>query len=134
MFYQYHEAGVATPCLVLRISVAVDADPDEVDRSSQQLLAELSELDLDGTKLIGPRETPQASEGFDATLGVVVISLSSAGVISAVIEIVWEWLRRRDDDGRSVTLTMGGDTLALRGASDEAQEKLSEAFVSRHGR
>jgi hypothetical protein len=128
---QYREAGSAAPRLLLSIGGPADSDPEEVDRSSRQLLAELRELDLDWTKLRVSTETPQGSKGVDTRLGAVLIGLSSAGVVSPVIEAVREWLSRRED-GVSVTLTIGGDTLALGSASDEAQEALVDAFVRRH--
>jgi len=128
----YREAGAATPRLLLTIIAAADADPDHVDRPSRQVLAELRELDLDWTRLVESTETSRGSKGVDASLGAVLISLSSAGVLSAVIEAVREWLRRHKD-GSSVTLTIGGDTLALGSASDEAQEELVDVFVRRHG-
>lgn len=133
MSNQYREAGAATPCLLLTIIAAADADPDQVDRPSRQVLAELRELDLDWTRLVESAETPQGRKGVDTSLGAVLISLSSAGVLSAVIEAVREWLRRHTN-GSSVTLTIGGDTLALGSASDEAQEELVDVFVRRHGR
>jgi membrane-associated two-gene conflict system component 1 (EACC1) len=129
----YREAGAATPRVLLTIIAAADADPDHVDRPSRQVLAELRELDLDWTRLVESTQTPPpGSKGVDASLGAVLISLSSAGVLSAVIEAVREWLRRHKD-GSSVTLTIGGDTLALGSASDEAQEELVDVFVRRHG-
>jgi hypothetical protein len=132
MSNQYREGAAATPRLLLTITAAADADPEDVDRPSRQVLADLRELDLDWTRLVESTETPERSKGVDTSLGAVLISLSSAGVLSAVIDAVREWLRRHKD-GSSVTLTIGGDTLALGSASDEAQEELVDLFVRRHG-
>jgi Effector Associated Constant Component 1 len=129
---QYREAGAATPRLLLTVHAPVDADLEELDRASRRLLAELRELDLDWTTLRESTMPPQGSKGVDTRLGAVRISLSSAAVVSPVIEAVREWLSRRED-GSTVTLTVDGHTIALDSTSDEAQQDLVEAFIRLQG-
>ena len=52
-------------------------------------------------------------------------------VLGSVVAVVRDWLRR-SGSGRTVKITIDGDTIELTGASDEVQQQLVDAWVRKH--
>jgi membrane-associated two-gene conflict system component 1 (EACC1) len=120
------------PGVELRLEVGVEPDADvaELDEAAVQLRRELLELDVDAVRRL-PGEAPppgtRAAEG--ALLGGLVVGLGREA-IGAVVRTIQAWVSRRS--GRSVRVTLGGDSIELTNVSDEAQERLIESFLARH--
>ncbi|MEV6480825.1 hypothetical protein [Streptomyces sp. NPDC051576] len=114
-----------------------DADPEESERLAARLRAELRELDLDALRLSaasgGDGVPPDGAKGVDpVTVGAVVLALSApAGVLTALVETLRDWLGRQSARNR-VSVTIDGDTIELEQASAAERRELVDAFVRRH--
>lgn len=109
-----------------------DADDAELELATARLRAELAPLDLDSVELARGGPLPAGAKGDPVTIGALVVALSaSGGVFVTMLDAVRDWLSRQAG-GHKVTITMGGDTLVLDGATAAEQRLVVEAFAARH--
>ncbi len=70
--------------------------------------------------------------GLAAIAGVLSVSLAPGlQVLGSVVAVVRDWLRR-SGSGRTVKITIDGDTIELSGATDAVQQQLVDAWVRKH--
>jgi hypothetical protein len=112
--------------LIVRIDPD-DSDTEELDDLGRRLRVELLELDIDDAgPLPGPE--PHQAKGVSAITGALAVRLGGT-VLSAVVQRIRDWVGRT---GRSVEITIDGDTLKVSGISSARQEQLIDAWLARH--
>jgi hypothetical protein len=124
---------VAAPPVSLRIDLDLGsgADAEEVDAAAGDLLRELRELDVDAAGRAPAAPAPEGTRGAElAALGSLVVTLGRAA-IGPLAGVLQAWLERRS--GRSVKLTLGGDSIEITGGSAAYQRQLIETFLAAHG-
>ena len=118
------------------LAAVLDAGPDfdaeELLELTQRLRGELLELDVDAVALRTEGEVPEGAKGIEllAIGGLIVKFALKASVLRSVVDTTTAWLQRQQ--GRSVKLTLDGDTLEVTGVSSEQQSQLIEQWVARH--
>jgi hypothetical protein len=110
--------------------VLVRLDPDGVDDEERILLtrrlsAELLGLDVRSVGPVADDALPDGAKAGSAITGVLGLRLGAAA-LGAIVRKVRDWA------GRSVELTIGGDTLKVTGVSVETQDRLIEHWLTRH--
>lgn len=114
---------------------AEDADVGELAEMTSQLRAWLLDLDVDVARpseesLIVPEhakgDPPQRLDSL------IVQLLLQQQVLQSVIGALQSWLGRRP--GRSIKMTIDGDSLELTGVSTAQLDQLVEVWVKRHAR
>ncbi|OLF19224.1 effector-associated constant component EACC1 [Actinophytocola xanthii] len=110
-----------------------ETDPEDADRLSRSLRAELVELDLAEVRPAPAGTAPEGAKAADpVTLGAAVLALgASGGVFTVLVEALRDWLGRRTGQHR-ISLTIDGDTIEIDRATDAQQRALVEAYVRRH--
>ncbi|HEX6075324.1 MAG TPA: hypothetical protein VFZ32_08680 [Micromonosporaceae bacterium] len=115
--------------LIVRVSSAADEDGDEAAGLARRLRAELLDLDVE---MVEPLTTDTAPEGAKAgaasLVGMLGVRLGAAG-LKAVLSKIRDWVSR---NGRSVEVTIDGDTIKVTGATAEQQEKIMNVWLARH--
>jgi hypothetical protein len=112
--------------------VRVHGNPDEEGRDLLLLISQLRnallDLDVDSVESLSSSSSPDGAKGggIVETLG---IKLGAVAVKKAV-EKIREWISR---SGRSIEVTIDGDTVKLTGATASQQEQLLTAWLARHG-
>jgi hypothetical protein len=112
-----------------------DIELEELERNTQNLHDELNELDvIEKVDLITKGEAPDGSKsGVEMVVGSLLATLAtSAGsaLIPGIVNTLKSWLTRHEK--RKITLEIGGDKLEVTGISDNEQQKLINAWLSRH--
>jgi hypothetical protein len=101
------------------------ADSEELDEATRSLQRELSELvDVERPAAEAP---PGARAVEVAALGSLVMKVGSAAV-GPVARVLQGWLARRS--GRTIKLTLGGDSIEISGGSAAYQQQMIETFLS----
>ena len=118
----------------LRLVVALDGgagtDDVEVDGLTGQLRRRLLDLDVEAVEGARGGDVPAGATLLAAAaVGALVVALA-AEILPSVVAAVERWLA--DRPVRTVTLTIGGDTLEIAQASDETERRVVEAFLERH--
>ncbi|MFC9679023.1 hypothetical protein [Streptomyces sp. NPDC056948] len=110
-----------------------DGDEEYAEEQLQQLIAELSELDLDSIDRVTQGPTPPGSRSTEAVqLGALILDLGGSGaLLPALAAVVQDWLNRRRSG--SIRLKISEDEIELTGVSDEVGQRALEEFVRRHG-
>jgi len=121
-----------TTQLRIKIDPGPDASDEELENLTRQLREELIELDIGSVDLGLADGTPAGSKsGLPIDWTTLFVTLAaSGGVITTMITAIQAWLIRHY--GRSVTLEIGGDKLHVTDLSSEEQQRLINAWLSRH--
>lgn len=113
----------------LIVQVHADADDERQDllRLTHNLRKALLDLDVDAVESLAPTDVPDGAKGGGPveTLGVKlgVVALRKA------IDKIREWISR---NGRSIEVTIDGDTIKLTGGTAAQQEQLFDLWIARH--
>ena len=118
---------------VLRLQVLPgDEDAEQLDELTSLLRQELLELDVAAVEPLTQDSAPEDSKGAVAALaGWLAVHFGAAGLksgLKAVVNVVATWAGRT---GKTVELTIGGNTLKLTGASAEMQSRMVDEFFAR---
>lgn len=113
-------------------------EPEELERLCHNLRDELNELDVIEKVDLITKEGEQAPKGSKsggevAVLGSLLVTLGgsvASNVIPSLANTLQSWVTRQDR--HTISLEIGGDKLQLTGVSDKQQEKLIDAWISRH--
>jgi hypothetical protein len=110
----------------IQLDLALEgADSEELDEATRSLQRELSEL-VDVERPAG--EAPPGTRAVEvAALGSLVLKLGSSAV-APVARVLQGWLARRS--GRTIKLTLGGDSIEISGGSAAYQQQMIETFLS----
>lgn len=118
--------------LLLNLDTEPEDDDEELARLTEQLREDLMELDVEAAYLVRAGEAPErAKAGDPVAWGTLLVTLAaSGGVLTTLINALQSWLTRRER--RSVTVEIGGDKLEVTGISSKEQQRLINAWLSRH--
>jgi hypothetical protein len=120
---------VAEETLSLQLDLALgeDADAEELDAATTDLLRELRELDVDSADRAQGGRPPAGARAIDvAILGTIVLKLGRTAV-GPLAKVLQDWLARRS--GRTIKLTLGEDSIELTGGSAAFQREMIETFL-----
>jgi hypothetical protein len=116
---------------LLRVTVAEeDALPAELDNlttSLRQVLNKTAVNDVTRAPAEAPPAGTKAVGAFE--VGALVVKLLPS-VLGPVVEAIKGWLSGHP--GRSITLTIGGDSIVVTRPSTEEQRMLVDAWLRRH--
>lgn len=118
----------------VRVGVVEEgADDARLEELALLLRHELLALDVRAVEPARGGEAPEGTRGgLAAIAGVLSVSLAPGlQVLGGVVSVVRDWLRR-SGSGRTVKITIDGDTIELSGASDAVQQQLVDAWVRKH--
>lgn len=113
-------------------------EPEELERLCHNLREELNELDVvEKVDLVTKdgEQVPNGSKsgGDVAILGSLLVTLGgsfASNMIPSLANTLQSWINRQDR--HTISLEIGGDKLQLTGLSDKQEEKLIDAWISRH--
>jgi hypothetical protein len=114
------------------VDAGADSDAEELAELTRRLRGQLLELDVDAVQPATGGEAPAGSKGVEllAIGGLVIQFAMKSEVLKSVVDATTAWLGRQQ--GRSVKLTLDGDTLEVTGASSDEQRRLVDLWVARH--
>ncbi|MBT3153737.1 hypothetical protein HTV45_23190 [Streptomyces sp. CHD11] len=108
-----------------------DSDQEELDELALQLRERLLELDVDGVELSRSGDIPAGAKPVDAiTVGALAVT-AAPFVLRSVLDLVRTWIETRPV--RTVSITLGDDTLDVEAVSSAEQQRLIDAFLAAHG-
>jgi len=112
----------------LVVGMARDADEHDSADLVRRLRAELLDLDVEAVEPMSAEAVPQGAKSLSGIAGMVAVRLGSAG-LKAVFVKIRDWAIRNN---RTVEVTIDGDTIKLTAVSDQLQERLINAWLTRH--
>ncbi len=106
-----------------------DGDGDELADLTSRLRAELLDLDVDAVEPLTGEAAPGLAKGLADVAGWLVVHLGTAAGVRTVVDALRAWTARTQ---REVEISLDGDTLRVTGLSGTEQEKIIDAWLSRH--
>jgi hypothetical protein len=116
-----------TTHVTVRISDNSDDDAEEIAQLTRQLRTAILNLDVENVEPVAG-EAPNGAKGVTAVLGWLSVTLGGE-LLKSVADRVADWAMSR---GRSVEITVDGDTLKLGGVTRARQEELTREWLARH--
>lgn len=105
-----------------------DSDQEEVDALTRLLRERLLELDVANVELSRAGQIPTGAKPVDAiTVGAIAVTMAPIALRS-VLSLVQSWIESRPV--RTVSLTLGENSLELGAVSSADQQRLIEAFLA----
>ena len=114
--------------LVLQVYPAPDDDAGELAEMAMLLRAELFELDVQGIEQLSGEAIPEGAKGVAAVAGWLAVTLGPEA-LRRILGRVADWVTRND---RVVEVSYGRDSLKLSKATPEQQQKIIDAWLTRH--
>ena len=114
--------------LIVQIDPGSDSDREEVAGLARRLRAELLDLDVELVEPLTEASAPPGAKGLASLAGALSVRLGTAG-LKLVLVKVRDWVSR---NGRSVELSIDGDTIKITGATPQQQEQLIGVWLARH--
>ncbi|MCB0168295.1 MAG: hypothetical protein KDI79_28970 [Anaerolineae bacterium] len=124
--------------VILMINLGDDALPDEVNQATTQLYRELLTSDADRVEKVRSNQLEAGAKGDPITLGAIALALGVAAA-PGVVEIVKDWLNRRQAVPVQVKIKLGDDEIELSGPATlsaeefEARAERVVALLKKHG-
>jgi hypothetical protein len=115
-----------TTSIVVKIDPGDDANAQELEDHTVQLLSDLRRLDADVDR-IPKREVPKLAKGMGAEAGLLLVKLGP-GAIGALAGALQAWLGRGTT--RKITVRIDGNDICFDHPTAEQREKLVEAFLA----
>jgi hypothetical protein len=113
--------------VTVRITGNSDDDGEEIAQLTRQLRTAILNLDVENVEPVAG-EAPNGAKGVTAVLGWLSVTLGGE-LLKSVADRVADWAMSR---GRSVEITVDGDTLKLGGVTRARQEELTREWLARH--
>ncbi|MGH3916402.1 MAG: effector-associated constant component EACC1 [Pseudonocardiaceae bacterium] len=114
--------------LLVQVNPADDGDDEETAGLARRLRAELLDLDVDTVEPVPGGMAPEGAKGLSSLAGTLAVRWGAAG-LRAVLTTIRDWVSR---NGRTVELTIDGDTLKVTRATSEQQEQIINTWLARH--
>jgi hypothetical protein len=126
-------AAAAPPPLELRLEIEGPEDAERVEQLAASLRRELLDLGVDGVDRATDGAAPEGARAVEVlAVGALLVKIArSAGDAAKVVAFLRRWSGR---SGRSIKLTVDGDTIEVTAASSEQQERLIDAWIERQAR
>jgi hypothetical protein len=121
--------------LILQVTSDEDADADERDQLTRQLLSEVRELDLESAEMLSGDVVPEGAKAAEVvTMGTLVVAVLPA-MAAQLVECLLGWTRRADNRHVIIKTQVGDRTLELdftpeTAMSEEALENLAQRLTA----
>jgi hypothetical protein len=111
----------------VRIIGGSDDDAEDIARLTARLRGALLDLDVLDVETV-TKEAPAGAKGVGAVLGWLSVTLGGE-LLKALADRVADW---SVSSGRTVELSVGGDTLKLGRVTRQEQAQLTREWLARH--
>jgi hypothetical protein len=115
--------------LIVRVTPVADSDAEELADLSGGLQAELLGVDAASVAPLTAGEAPEGAKGIGTLAGWLLVQFGNLDGLRAVVAAVRRWASRT---GSTVEVSIGGDTLKVTGATSQQQDKIIDAWLTRH--
>jgi hypothetical protein len=118
--------------IALRLEIGLEDDAESVDLQDESLglRRELLELDVQAVGRPGGEAAPPGTRAVEALVFGTLLVHAGREAIGSVMHAVEGWVSRRA--GRSIKITLDGDTIELTNVADDVRGQLVDAFLARH--
>jgi hypothetical protein len=115
--------------LVLQVLPEMDSDAEELADLAGELQIELLSADVGSVALLSVDTAPDGAKGAGAVAGWLAAQFGTLDGLRALVAAVRGWASRT---GRSVEVSIGGDTLKITAATARQQEEIVAAWLASH--
>ena len=116
--------------LTLQVLPVADSDAEEIADLVAELHAELLSVDGASVAPLSAEAAPAGAKGLGDVAGWLVAQFGTLDGLRALVAAVRGFSSRT---GRTVEVSIGGDSLKVTGATSQQQEKIIDAWLARHG-
>jgi hypothetical protein len=115
--------------LILQVLPVADSDAQEMADLTDGLHAELLDVDAASIAPLSADAAPAGAKGLGTLAGWLLVQFGTLDGLRAVVGSVRGWTSRT---GRTVEISIGGDTLKVTGVTSQQQGELIDTWLARH--
>ena len=115
--------------LIMQVLPVADSDAEELADLAAELHAELFSVDGASVAPLTAETVPNSAKGLGEVAGWLLAQFGTLDGLRAMVSVVRRWASRT---GRTVEVSIGGDTLKVTGATSQQQEMIIDAWLARH--
>jgi hypothetical protein len=115
--------------LILQVLPVIDSDAEELADLAGDLRRELLSADVGSVALVSVDAEQDGAKGVGALDGWLAAQFTTLDGLRALVAAVRGWASRT---GRSVDVSIGGDTLKLTAATAQQQQEIIATWLARH--
>jgi hypothetical protein len=115
--------------LILQVLPVADSDAEEMADLAGRLHAELLGVDAASVAPLTAEAAPEGAKGLGTLGGWLLVQFGTLDGLRAVVAAVRGWASRT---GRTVEVSIGGDVLKVTAVTSQQQEKIIDAWLTRH--
>jgi hypothetical protein len=115
--------------LILHVLPVADSDAKEMADLTDGLHAELLDVDAASVAPLPADAAPPGAKGLGTLAGWLLVQFGTLDGLRAVVASVRGWTVRT---GRTVEISIGGDTLKVTGVTSQQQGELIDTWLARH--
>lgn len=116
---------------VVTLHPARGTDPLRAERLLRLLRGDVARVAGVEMRPAPPEPVPEGAKGGDGTsvMALLVAMSASGGVLTVLLRTLNTWIAQRPGRGITVTVTVGGDSLSIDGATHPQAQELLRAFA-----
>jgi hypothetical protein len=116
---------------VVALRLAPGTDAVYAEQLIRRLHRDIAQIDGVEVRPAPPERVPEGAKGADgaSALALLVAMTASGGALSLLVRTLNTWLAQRPGRRITMTLTVGGDSLTIDGATHDQAQELIRAFV-----
>ena len=115
--------------LILQVLPVVDGDAEELADLAGRLFAAVLDVDDVSVVPLTAEVAPDGAKGLGTLAGWLAVQFGTLDGLRAVVSAVRGWSSRT---GRTVEVSIGGDTLKVTGVTSQQQEEIIDVWLARH--
>jgi hypothetical protein len=115
--------------LILQVLPVADSDAEELADLAGRLCAELLAADAASVAPLTADAAPEGAKGLGTLAGWLVAQFGTLDGLRAAVAAVRGWAART---GRTVEVSIGGDSLKVTGVTSQQQGEIIDAWLARH--
>jgi hypothetical protein len=117
--------------LIITLDTESEITEDALYQLTTQVLRDIAKVGVNSVKRIQNAQTPLGAKGFPIDINTLVVSLGTAGVLTAIVDLLKDWVLRAE--GRKVKLKteINGKSIELEYSPTATSQKELIAFAEK---
>jgi hypothetical protein len=117
--------------LVVSLDAGENVSQEMLHRLARQVYQDLNRTEADAVKWAESAEVPEGAKGIPLDINTIIVSLASAGAITAIIQFLKDWSLRAEGRTVKIKTQIGDNSVELEYSPTATSEEELTAFAEK---